>query len=405
VVLSLLDLGKKAEAEQELTAALQNPEKARNLPLLVGAAYWFMAHNDAVRALDLSQQAVAIEPRYSWAGIGFARALVADRRALEAERVLRYARNFGRFPTLDYELANVLAALGLYDEAADELKNSFSLKDGQVETKLAGRVTTRAATFGELLALERRAAIFQKESVDSEANAKIMHGLMAFNTALDPPGGRSPREDDVVAAAQEFIGGDDPMRTYRQVYVATKLIRKGVAFSSALDLMDSAMTGVDAALNVSAATVAVQPEELSDMRSRALAQGRTPDIPNAPRAALSGLLRGRIEDLAGLALFNMDKPVEAVARFRLAVSVLPHTTPLGRSATWHLGSALEAAGKNDQALLYYIKAYLAGSPDPVRRAVIENVYKKVNGTLEGLDDKIGPGFSATPSPSPTRRPE
>jgi tetratricopeptide (TPR) repeat protein len=363
-----------------------------------------MAHNDAARGLDLAQQAVAIEPRYSWAQIGFARALVADRRPLEAERVLRYARQYGRFPTLDYELASVLAAVGLYDEATTELLKSFSLKNGQLETKLAGRITTRAASFDELLAPERRAAIFQKQSADSEANAKVMRGLLLFNAALDPPGGRGPKEDELLAAAQEFVGGDDPMRTYRQIHVATKLIRKGIAFSSVLDLMDSAMTGVEAALNVPAATVAVQPEELSDMRARALDQGQIPAIPNAPRAALSGILRGRIEDLAGLALFNMDKPVEAVVRLRLAVSVVPPTTPLGRSATWHLGSALEAAGKNDQALLYYIKAYLAGGPDPVRRSVIENVYKKVNGTLDGLDDKIGPAFSSA-SPTPSPKPE
>jgi len=96
----------------------------------------------------------------------------------------------------------------------------------------------------------------------------------------------------------------------------------------------------------------------------------------------------------------MDKPAEAVAKLRLAVSVIPHGTPLAISATWHLGSALEAAGKNDQALLYYIKSYLADNPDPVRRAVIEKVYKKVNGSLDGLDDKIGPGFNA-PAPTPT----
>ena len=66
VVLSLLELGKKPEAEQEITAALQNPEKARNLPLLVGAGYWYLAHNDPVRGLELTQQAVSIEPRYSF---------------------------------------------------------------------------------------------------------------------------------------------------------------------------------------------------------------------------------------------------------------------------------------------------------------------------------------------------
>jgi len=31
-----------------------------------GAAYWFMAHNDAARGLDLAQKAIALEPRYSW---------------------------------------------------------------------------------------------------------------------------------------------------------------------------------------------------------------------------------------------------------------------------------------------------------------------------------------------------
>lgn len=404
-ILSLLDLGRKDEAEQELKAAAQDPEKSKNLPLLVGTAYWFIAHGDTGRALELAQRAVTIEPRYSWAQIAYARALLADKRPLEAERALRFARQYGRFPTLDYELATVLASSGLYNEAVAELAKSFTLRAGQLETKLAGRVATKAASFNELLAPERRAAIFQFKSADSDANAKMLKGLLAFSAAIDSAGGRAPKEEDVLSAAQEFIGGDDPMRTYRQVHVATKLLRIGLSYSTVVELMESAISGVEPALNVPWATVAVQQEELSDTRARALSQGTMPGIPIAPRAALSGILRGRIEDLAGNALLNMDKPVEAVAKLRLAVSVIPPGTPLARAATWHLGSALEAAGKNDQALLYYIKSYLADSPDPVRRAVIEKVYMKVNGTLDGLDDKIGPGFSATPSPSPTRTPE
>ena len=82
---------------------------------------------------------------------------------------------------------------------------------------------------------------------------------------------------------------------------------------------------------------------------------------------------------------------------------MPQGTPLWRMSLWHLGSALEANGKSDQALLYYIKSYVAGAPDAARRSVIENVYKKVNGTLDGLDDKIGPvavTTTATPVPTP-----
>ena len=400
LILSLLESGKKDEADTELKAALQDKDESHNLPLLAGAAYWFLAHNDAARGLDLAQQATELEPRYSWAQIALARALVADKRPLQAERGLRFARQFSRFPTLDYELASVLASVGLYDEAAQELARSFSLKDGQIETKLAGRNVARAAGFTELLAPERRAAIFQATSADSEANARMMKALLAFNAALDQA---SPNEDALTAIAQEFIKGDDPMRTYRQVYVAGKFVKKGVALSSVVELMDQAMTGVEVALSAPAATVAVQAEELGDERARALAQGGTPDVPDAPRAALSGLLRGRIEDLAGLALFNLDKPADAAIRLRRAVTTATEGTPLWRSSMWHLGAALEANGKHDQALLYYIKSYVNGPPDPARRSIIEAVYKKVNGTLDGLDDKIGPGFaaaSASPSPTP-----
>jgi len=407
IVISLLEAGKKDDALRELDAASKDKEQSQNFALLSGAAYWFMAHDYAGRALELATAAVEIEPRYSWSQIALARALVANKRPVEAERALRFARQFGRFPTLDYELASVLAALGLYDEAAQELARSFSLKDGQIETKLAGRNAARAANFIELLAPERRAAIFQSTPADSESNSKMVKGLLAFATMMNTTEGQSLKEDDVLAAANDFIGGSDTMRPFRQVWVAGKLVNRGIALSNALEFLDAAATAAEAALDVPAATIAVQPDELVDTRTRAIARGGTPDIPDAPRTALSGLLRGRIEDLIGLALFNQDKPNDAVVHLRRAVSVAPEGTPLWRGALWHLGSALEASGKNDQALLYYIQYYLTGQPDPVRRAVIENVYKKVNGTLDGLDEKIGPGVNAPssrPSPKPSPGP-
>ena len=402
MILSLLDLGKKDEAETELNAVLQDKDRSRNLPLLVGAAYWFIAHNNPDRGFELAQRAVALEPRYSWGTIALARAMIANKMPLQAERGLRFARQYSRFPTLDYELASALASVGLYDEAMGELARSFSLKDGEIQTKLAGHIDAHAPGFLELLAPERRAAIFQPTSVDSEANARMMKALLAFNSALDQS---SPNEDKLIALGQEFIKGDDAMRTYRQVYVAGKFVQKGVALATVIELMDQATTGVEAALNVPAATVAVQPEELADGRAHALSQGGTLEVPAAPRSALSGILRGRIEDLAGLALFNLDKSADAVVRLRRAVTTATEGTPLWRSSLWHLGAALEANGKNDQALLYYIKSYVAGPPDRARRSIIENVYKKVNGTLDGLEDKIGPGFNAaTANPTPTPSP-
>ena len=402
LILALLELGKREEAETELTKVLQDKDQSRNLPLLVGAAYWFMAHNNPSRGFELAQGAVALEPRYAWGEIALARGLVANKLPLQAERALRFARHYSGFPTLDYELASVLGSLGLYDEALAELARSFSLKDGEIQTKLAGRIDAHAASFTELLAPERRAVIFQSNAADSEGNARMMKALLAFNSALDQS---SPNEDKLIALAQEFIKGDDAMRTYRQVYIAGKFVKKGVALATVVQLMDQAAIGVEAALSVPAATVAVQAEELADERARAVAKGGTIDVPDAPRSALSGLLRGRIEDLAGLALFNLDKSTDAVVHLRRAVTTATEGTPLWRSSMWHLGAALEANGKNDQALLYYIKSYVAGPPDRARRSIIENVYKKVNGTLDGLEDKIGPGFNAaSTSPSPTPSP-
>jgi len=364
-----------------------------------------VAHDDAARGLELADKAVALEPRYYWAQIALARGLIADRRPQMAERSLRFVRQFSRFPTLDYELANMLAAIGLFDDAATELARSFTLKDGQIETMLAGRSAARAAGFIELLSSERRAVIFQPRPADTEANAKMLKALLALNTALNQPEGSTPNEDELAAIAKDFTAGDDIMRTYRQLYVAQKFLSKGVALATVIDLMDRATSGVEAALSAPNATLAVQPDEYKDIRARAFAQGGTPQIPEAPRAALSRLLRGRIEDFAGVALFKLDRANDAVLRLRRAVNAAPEGTPLWRAALWHLGGALEATGKNDQALLYYIKSYVAGVPDPARRSVIENVYKKVNGSLDGLDDKIGPGFTtATSSPSPTSSP-
>ncbi|MDX6695414.1 MAG: hypothetical protein QOF02_3017, partial [Blastocatellia bacterium] len=165
VVLSLFDMGKRDEAERELAATLK--DEPRNLSLLTGAAYWYAAHGEGARALELASQAVELEPRYTWAHIALARALVAQKRPADAERALRFARQYGRFPTLDYELASALAAAGLYDEAATELARAFTLKDDQLETLLAGRLPMRSANFIELLAPERRAGIFQPAVADT----------------------------------------------------------------------------------------------------------------------------------------------------------------------------------------------------------------------------------------------
>ena len=389
LILSLLDLGRADEAKSELDKSLE--ADPRNLTLLAGAAYWFAAHNDYETALKLAGSAVAIEPRYTWSQIALARALVAQRKPLQAERALRFARQYGKFPTLDYELASTLAAASLYDEAAEVLMQSFSLKDGQIETRLGGQAVARGSSFIELLAPERRASIFQATAADTENNAKLLKALLTLATAINVEPGTSINEENATAAAKEFAGGDDAARVHRQLYAASRLMQKGVGYQTAYELAEAARSSADAGLTVPDLTLAIQADEFRAIRARAIAAGGTPDIPEAPRNVLSNLLRGRIEDLTGWALFNQDKLDEAVDHLRRAVSILPEGTPAAHSTLWHLGAALERQDKKSEALTYYIKSYNSGEPDPVRRAVIEQLYRKINGSLDGLDDRIGPG--------------
>jgi len=389
MVLALFDSGKKDDAERELAAALK--DEPRNLPLIVGAAYWYAAHEDGTRALDLATRAVQMEPRYTWAQIAFARALILQKQPLAAEQALRAARSFGNFPTLDYELASALAAAGLYEEAAAQLKNSFTLRgDNKLETKLAGRVPTRAASFTELLAPERRASIFAFTAADSEAGARMLKALLAFNTTLGTFGGKQTINAAAAAqAAQEFAAGEDSMRAFRQLYAATRLLQNSLAPQLALDLTNAATTGVEAALDAPTATVAVLADEIAVVRAEAIAAGTAPPFPVTDRSMLSNILRGRVEDTAGRALLNQNKPADAVARLRRAISVLPENSVWWRSALWHLGSALEQTGNPADALAAYLKSYKNGSPDILRRAVLEALYRKVKGSLEGLDAQLG----------------
>jgi tetratricopeptide (TPR) repeat protein len=387
VVLSLFDLGKLDDGNKELTAALE--QDPRNVALLAGAAYWFAAHNEAERSLELARKAVQIEPRYTWSQIALGRALIGIKNPLEAERALRFARQYGNFPTLDYELANVLSAAGLYEEAGEVLLQSFTFKDEKIEARLAGRVQAQESDFIQLLAPERRAAIFQFASADSKSDAAMLKALLAFSTATSVNDSAQLDEAMVSRTAKQFAAGPDNMRVYRQLYAAGVLVRKGVALQTAYELTEAARTNVEAGLEVPAATVAAQAEELRDIRARAIAKGSTPDVPAAARNVLANIIRGRIEDTAGWVLYNQGKASDAVEHLKRASGILPEGTPLWRNALWHLGAALDQSGNSTEALGYYIKSYNAGNPDSGRRAVIERLYQKANGSLNGLDERIG----------------
>ncbi len=407
-VIALFELNRSDEANRELEAALA--EEPRNLPLLAGTAYWLTANNQHEKAMDLALKATAIESRYTWAQIALARALVGLNRPLEAERAMRFGRQYGKFPTITYELASVLSSMGLYEEAAEVLRESFSIKDDQIQTYLAGHLLASDSGFLELLAPERRASIYQKTPADTPANAKTLKALMAFNAAIS-----AEKVDESVAAAtaREFASGTDNMRAFRQLYAASRLLRRNVAMTTVLELAGEARKATEDALKIPTATMAVQADEFTALRARAIAAGNVPDVAEAPADVLGKILKGRIEDLIGWALLDQGKHEEAIAHLKQAAETLPAGTPSWRTALWHLGAALEQTDQKQEALDYYIKSFNAGDPDPIRRSVIEQLYKKINGSLDGIEQKIsgvGPiatttePAAAAPTPAPETSP-
>ena len=414
-VISLLELGRTDEANTALESALA--DEPRNLTLLAGTAYWFAAHNNHEKALELARKAVEVERRYTWAQIALARSLLAQQRPLDAERAMRFARQYGKFPTLSYELANVLASMGLYEEAVEVLRESFTIKDGQIQTLLAGHVQASDAGFLELLAPERKAGIYQPTSPDTAANAKLLKALLAFNAAITlSTEGEKIDESTAVAAAKEFASGDDSMRAFRQVYAASRLLRNRVGLDAVLELVAEARKASDEALKAPVLTLAVQADEFRDLRARSITAGVVPDVADAPQSVMANILKGRLEDLHGWALFNQEKHAEAITHLKQATEILPAETPAWRTALWHLGVAQEQSGEKEQALESYLKSYRGGPAESIRLLEIQRLYRSINGSLDGLEDRIsGTGAGAAnsstmapatnPEPAPTETPK
>lgn len=220
LIIALLDAGERAQAETELQTSLsQNP---KNLPLLVGAAYWFAARGEAARAIDLANKALAVEPKNVWAQIALGRGLMLQKRPLEAEKILLALREQTNLATVEYELAAARFQAGLYRESAAGLAKNFTVKDGLIETKLGGRVTIEERNFTDLLNAERQAELFQFTSADKTADAEKMKNFLELYSELQI------EKDEAALAAEidEFVNGDNQSKSRRQQFVTEILVNK-----------------------------------------------------------------------------------------------------------------------------------------------------------------------------------
>jgi len=394
LALALFDKGKKSEAEAELAKIMELD--TRNFSLRAAAAYWYASNGDGGKAVELAQRAIDIEPRYVWSHIALARGLTAQGRPAEAERALIRAKQYGNFPTLEYEIAYARMSAGFFREAAEELSKSFVIANGAIQTKLGGRILREDKNFIDLLANERRASILLPKAADDPATASKLRTLYELASAVD-----AKADESVIAKlAEEFAAGDDNMAVHRKLYAAGLLLQKNILVPKAAEIVRSVVGAADKGLDVPSPAAAVMASELYESRALAAARNEVLLIPDVPKQTLSAILRGRIEELAGWALYlEGDLPGSAV-RLKRSISVLPEKSLWWRSSMWRLGATLEAEGKLEEALDTYMKAYQREQPNAVRHSIISALYQRVKGSTEGLEEKIGPNplvAMATPS--------
>src|SRR5262245_18057951 len=349
-----------------------------------------------------AQKAVAaallIEPRYSWARIAAAEVDLAGGKYFEAERNLIAARTYASFPTLYFTLGKLYLTVEDFDGALEQFSKAFTYSpQSQFTTRLGGVFDAQADNLKELLSREHQAAIYLAESPTKDEMFRIAESLVRFDarvrgakTPNNPPSqnekGKNDKSSKTVPqsdaeawrsnmeeldrSAMDFIEAENTRRSFRTLHISERLAQTGVAPGLAVELAEHAFGLAEAS---------TEPE------------GSLRDYPNYDRQGRLAIFRGRALSAKGWALFKADKNQEAVTALTESTKAYG-TLPEGRRALQRLATVKETQGELKEALDLYIAAYetpMPGFEMDVNRSVIELLYRKVNGSLEGLDKRLG----------------
>ncbi len=420
LAIALLALGRDEEAAPEIKRAMElAPADYRFLAQL---SFFYVSRKKAVLARPLIEQAARIEPRYAWTFIAKAETDALEGKFGDALATLLSGQSHAGFATLTFELAKAFLALDGYDQATEVMGKAFTVNsEGEFETMLGGAIKARSLRLDLLLERERQASLFLSYDPTTtfqyrlvEALARIEHYSKAALAARKPSlqaarkrasagqakapdparddearGATRPRRattapslteelsagrdanlpgmPELLRAITTFTTLDDGRQAFRMVWAARKLTEADLALDAAEQLARRAIAIVDTAT-----------EPAGSMR----------DAPRLDREGRRAMFAGRAYDALGWAQFKKGNTRGALESLIKAVDVYP--TSLDRKAAiWHLAVATQQAGDERRALELYIGSYEPESPTAVvRRAQIEALYKKLNGSLSGLEEKL-----------------
>ncbi len=381
IALAHLAMGDESKATEALNKAREirgaEEELTMDLYLQTQLAFIYLQRNNFPKARRAAEAALAIEPRYAWARLAAAEVDLAEGKYFEAERNLLAARPYASFPTLSFTFGKLYLAVEDFDGAIEQFAQAFAYMPADGFTSLlGGSLNLKAENLSDLLAVEHRAAIYLAESPTSPETFRIAQSLVRFNVRLgllrDQVGRRPATRkqlEELDKDAMDFIEVENLRRSFRSLYISQRLAMAGVSTGTAAELADIALGLAD---------IAVGPE------------GSLRDYPNFDFQGRLSIFKGRALDAKGWALFKSGKVEEAVETLSQSVAAFGLEAE-GKRAIWHLATARETTGAVREALDLYIAGYQPpedGKSTDINRTVIEVLYRKVNGSLKGLDIMI-----------------
>ena len=416
MAIALLALGRDEEAQPHIKRAMDlAPENYR---FFVQLAYFYVTRKKPAAARPLIERAAAIEPRYAWTAITKANIDALEGKHGDGLATLITAQSLGAFSTLNFELVKALMTLDGYDQSIEVMGKAFRIStEGEFETMLGGVVKARSPRLDLLLERERQVALFLNDHPTTSMQYRLAESLCridhyakiavaARKTAESAkrnarPGaskslrgteevqstrprragtGDSPNAElsagadaslpgvpELIRAITTFTTLDDGRQPFRMVWAARKLTDNGLALTAAEQLARRA---------IKLAEAATQPD------------GSMRDAPLLDREGRRAVFLGRAYDALGWALFKRGSTQGAVENLSKSVEVYPPSVER-KNALWHFAIATEEAGDQRRALDLYIASYEPEMPmSRARRSQIETLYKKLNGSLAGLEEKL-----------------
>ncbi len=423
LAITLLAQGQEGQATRMLQQALQYDPN--NYAILLQQAFFYLNKKRPDLARPLIEQAARLVPRYAWAFIAKANADAQETKYGDALATIMQAQQLGQFATLNFEVVKALMMVDGYDQAVEVLKKNFAVtNEGEFETLLGGVAKARSQRLDLLIERERQAVLFLNDSPTTALQFKLAEALgridkfIQIASAAKKQGGQAaprkttappkaganatkpatpdlsdvtrprktsevkddpnaplsagadallPGMTELLRAISSFTTLDDGRQAFRMIWVSKKLTEANLAFEAAEQLARRA---------ISIGEMATEPD--NSMR----------DAPILDRGGRRAVFFGRAYDALGWVLYKKGDKRGAVGALSKSVeSYMPSAER--KNALWHLAIATEDVGDDKNALEFYIASYDASaSSAKIRRAQIEVLYKKVNGSLAGLDDKL-----------------